>query len=72
MSFNSRVSTSIELFTYKFHNLHVEIAKQIQDDSAQYKLQFDLLRHHNVSNAKSYVMTWIRPEQYPIGANQKL
>lgn len=30
ISFNSKVSTSVEFFTHKVHDLHVEITKQIQ------------------------------------------
>jgi len=38
MSLNVRVSESVESFTHKIQDLHVEITKQLQASNAHYKM----------------------------------
>jgi hypothetical protein len=38
MSLHARVSESVESFTHKIQDLHVEITKQLQASNAHYKM----------------------------------
>jgi len=66
------MSKSTESLLCGVHNLHVEIMKQIQASSEQYKFQADLLKYHDAFNVGDYFMIQIRPERCPLETDHKL
>ncbi|PKU74568.1 hypothetical protein MA16_Dca003771 [Dendrobium catenatum] len=72
MSSRYRISKSASAFASHLHELHKDIAQQIEKNNQEYKLHADLKRRFKTFEVGDFVMVRIRPERFPPGTVKKL
>jgi hypothetical protein len=71
MSSHYKIFDSNKSFACRFHNLHVDIIKQIKASNKQYKFWADLYKYHDILNVGDYFVIQINPERCPLKTNHK-